>query len=101
MSRTRWRDRPPIVERPSEWGPYALVSIAVGLIAAGALGAVFLTQAGGVERFGWARMIGIVLVGGFLAFWCVVLVVLVAVGFARVALGASNNLVRFAIIAGE
>lgn len=100
MTRTRWRDRPPIVERPSEWGPYAVVSIATGTLAVAAIALWFLVTMSSATGLGWWPFLPAALMGGFLGFWCVVLVVLAAVGFARVSQRFSSAWARFAIIAG-
>lgn len=84
----------------SDWGPYAVVAVSAGCVAAAVAGALFLVQVGGAEGLGWPAVIGVVLMGGFLAFWCIVLVVLVTVAFARVARHAPNNPARFGVIAG-
>lgn len=100
MTRTRWRDRPPIVERPSEWGAYALVSIGAGTVLVVALGLWFMAVMGSATGLGWWPFLPAAFMGGFLGFWCVVLVVFVAIGFARLAQRAVHLTSRFVIIAG-
>lgn len=100
MTRTRWRDRPPIVEHPDEWGPFAVMAVLTGVLVVAVIVLWFTLTMQAATGIGWWLYLPGALFGGLIACGVVLLVVLGAVGFARLAQRTPTNLARFGVIAG-
>lgn len=98
MTRIRWRDRPAIVERPDRWGSYALVSIGVGTLVCGIVPIALFSVEGGIGFVPLAQTLMTALLAFVVSGFACTLVVLTAVGFARVAERAATVVGRAAII---
>lgn len=98
MSRIRWRDRPAIVERPERWGSYAVFSIGVGTLLSGVVPFVLFGVEGGIGYVPLAQTLMTALVAFVVSGLACTVIVLTAVGFARVAERAATISGRAAII---
>ncbi len=100
MTLAQWRDRPAIVEHPERWGPFALYCIGVGTLASGVVIVGTVAATGGFMFAPVFPTILAFIVGFLVSAVSSSLIVLTAVGFARVAERASTVVGRAAIIAG-
>ena len=98
MTRVRWRDRPAIVERPDRWGSYAAFSIGVGTLVSGVIPISVVASDGGFVNAPIVPTLITSLVGFVISAVSNTLVVLTAVGFARVAERAASVAGRAVII---
>lgn len=100
MTLTRWRDRPAILEHLDRRGPFALFSVGVGTLASGVAIVAQVAATGGFVDAPVGPTVVVFIVGFLVSAVSSSLIVLTAVGFARVAERASTVVGRAVIIAG-